>query len=179
MGFCMSVFCGNVTRDFDLKETNSDNPMAIATSDLGVDTGYGDKKKANYFHLKAFGKTAQNMAKHVKKGTKIMVRCEPNQERWQGKNGKWHVTEFHYVQEWWFAESKHEASGSSEQPQEDQQKTKVSKSKPKLQEPKAKPQQAKVEPQPQPEPEPQTPPPQPTYHQPWMDMPDDFDTPFV
>ena len=139
MGLCMSLFIGRTTKGVDLKYTSGNKPMAVATVNLAVDTGYGDKKRSNYFKLKAFGKVAENMNKYIPKGTKIRVTCVPTQERWENKEGKTVTAEWHYVQDWEFCESK---SSHQEKPSV-----------------------------PEPAPAP--------ANQPWMNMPDDFDTPFV
>lgn len=114
MGLCRSFFCGRATSDIELKYTASDNPMAVAIFDIAVDTGFGEKKKSNFFHLKAFSKTAESMSKYVLKGTKIIVQCQPQQERWKNKDGKTVSREVHYVQEWEFAESKSSQSNNFE-----------------------------------------------------------------
>lgn len=115
MGLCKSFFCGRTTRDIELRHAAGGSKMAIIEFDIAVDTGFGDRKKSNYFRLKAFNKVAENMAKYIKKGTKIIVECQPQQESWATKDGKKMSREVHYVLTWEFAESKNAQSSSDNQ----------------------------------------------------------------
>ena len=66
----------------------------------------GTTKKANFFNMTAWGKTAEAMEKNVRKGTKIVVECEANQNSYTDKNGnKVNAIDFRVIS-WEFAESK-------------------------------------------------------------------------
>ena len=117
MSLCLSIFVGRAVRNPELRHTSTSN-MAVATFTLAVDLGYGEKKKTNFFNMKAFGRTAEQIGKYVKKGSKIIVRCEPNIETWTNKEGKKRSVEFHYVQVWEFAEAKYKAEQSQPNQQE-------------------------------------------------------------
>lgn len=82
-----NYFTGRTTKDLEMRYAQGDNPMAIGRFSLAVDSGYGDKKKTNFFNMTVFGKAAENMEKMVKKGTKILVECEANQNQYKDKNG--------------------------------------------------------------------------------------------
>lgn len=108
-----NYFTGRTTKDLEMRYAQGDNPMAIGRFSLAVDSGYGDKKKTNFFNMTVFGKTAENMEKMVKKGTKILVECEANQNQYKDKNGNNVNTVDFIVKSFEFCESK----GSNQQSQ--------------------------------------------------------------
>lgn len=117
MSLCMSIFVGRAVREPELRHTANSN-MPVATFTLAVDTGYGDKKRSSFFNIKAFGKPAESISKYVKKGSKLILRCEPCTETWTNREGKKYTKDFHYVQSWEFAEAKYKAEQSQSQEQE-------------------------------------------------------------
>ena len=139
MPLCKSFFCGRTTRDIELRYTQSQ--MAVAQVSLAVDTGYGDKKRSNFFNLTAFNKNAESMSKYVTKGTKIIVECQPQVESYTNREGTKITRDVHIVQNWEFAESKSAQQAQTQQPTQSQ-------------------------PAPAPQPTYQQPAPQPTYQQP-------------
>ena len=148
MSLCLSVFCGRLAKDPEFRESAN---VRVANFTLAVDTWYKEKKRTSFFSLKAFGKEADNICKNARKGSKLIVRCEPNIESWTSADGRRVYKEYHYIQSWEFAESKkfleNKAQVQQTQPQQPQQN-----------------QQNEVD--------------MPTENQPWMDMPDD-EVPFV
>jgi single-strand DNA-binding protein len=63
------------------------NNTALAKFSLAVDTGIGENKKANFFNMTAWGKTAETLSKHTSKGTKLLLECEATQNQYKDKNG--------------------------------------------------------------------------------------------
>lgn len=104
MSLCRSVFCGNVVRDFEVKQGKTGTPYAQFV--LGVNVGYGEKAYSNFFTCIGYGKTAEALGKYVTKGTKLIVECEPRQQRWKDKDGNNMSREIHMINNWWFAESR-------------------------------------------------------------------------
>ena len=99
-------FTGRTTKDVEVRYTAGEKKTAVGKFSLAVDTGYGDNKKANFFNMTAWGKTAEAMEKNVRKGTKIVVECEANQNSYTDKNGnKVNAIDFRVIS-WEFAESK-------------------------------------------------------------------------
>lgn len=113
-----TIFLGRTTRDVDVRYSQGGNPMAIGRFSIAVDTGYGDKKKTNFFNCTIFGKQAEAFEKYVKKGTKVLLECEANQEQYKDKNGNDVNTVSFIVRNFEFAESKsaagQQASSSSD-----------------------------------------------------------------
>ena len=113
-----NYFTGRTTKDLEMRYAQGDNPMAIGRFSLAVDSGYGDKKKTNFFNMTVFGKTAENMEKMVKKGTKILVECEANQNQYKDKNGNNVNTVDFIVKSFEFCESKSsQQSQNNDRPQ--------------------------------------------------------------
>jgi single-strand DNA-binding protein len=75
---------GNLTRDVEIKHTAT---TAIAKFTLAINDGYGDKQYTSYIDVKCFGKQAENAAKYLSKGSKVIVDGKLKQERWE-KDGQ-------------------------------------------------------------------------------------------
>ena len=76
---------GNLTRDIELKYTNSGYPignMSIA-SNKRIKNGENWEDKANFFDLKLYGKRAESLQQYLTKGKKIALEGELDQERWE------------------------------------------------------------------------------------------------
>ena len=100
------IFVGRTTRDFELRYSQGEKPIAVASSSIAVDTGYGDRKKTSFFNITSFGKTAETMQQHVKKGTKIILECEAVQNEYTNREGKKTSSISFNVRSFEFAESK-------------------------------------------------------------------------
>lgn len=79
-----TIFKGGITQDPTIRYSGE---MAIASTSIAINSGYGDKKRTDYFNLTAFGKTAELFEKHISKGSQICVRCHAQQNVWEDKNG--------------------------------------------------------------------------------------------
>lgn len=100
------IFVGRTTRDFELRYSQGEKPIAVASSSIAVDTGYGERKKTSFFNITSFGRTAEVMEQYVKKGTKIILECEAVQNEYKNKEGK-RVSSISFdVKSFEFAESK-------------------------------------------------------------------------
>jgi single-strand DNA-binding protein len=82
MNLC--VFTGRTTKDIELRYTQ--NKMAIGKFSLAVDS-FGENKKTSFFDMTVFGTTAENMEKLARKGQKLLVQCEAQQNEWQDREG--------------------------------------------------------------------------------------------
>lgn len=61
--------------------------MAIAKTSIAINSGYGDKKRTDYFNIVAFGKTAELFEKYVTKGMALCLRCHAQNNNWTDKDG--------------------------------------------------------------------------------------------
>jgi single-strand DNA-binding protein len=71
---------GRLVRDPEVRYTQSANPMAVAKFTLAVDRKIkkDGEQSADFINCTAFGKTAEIIEKHVRKGVKLIV-----EGRWQ------------------------------------------------------------------------------------------------
>lgn len=109
----ISIFSGRTTADVELKFYNNGDGKFVNFS-LAVDSGFGDKKKTDFFNFTAFGKTAEAIAHYCHKGSKILVTAECHNNEFTDKNGnKQRSTQF-TVQNFEFCESKNSSNASSQ-----------------------------------------------------------------
>ena len=66
-----AVFAGHIGRDAELKSTQSGD--AVASFSLGVSTGTRDQPKTLWIDCSLWGKRAEALAPHLRKGTAVTV----------------------------------------------------------------------------------------------------------
>lgn len=76
---------GNVGRDPELRFSNGG--MAILKFSIGDTSGKDDKKKTSWHDIVVFGDQAQNVAEHVKKGSRVMILGRLSAETYEKKDG--------------------------------------------------------------------------------------------
>lgn len=109
------IFIARTTKDVELRYSTGNNATAIGKFSIAVDSGYGDNKKTSFFNMTAFGKTAETLEKFVKKGSKVALECEANQNQYTDKNGnKVNSVDF-IVKSFEFCESKSQSQQSAPQ----------------------------------------------------------------
>lgn len=80
------ILTGRLTRDIELRYTNGQ--MAVAKFTLAVDRiKKGEGKDADFLRVVAFGKTAENCDKFIKKGSLVGVEGSITTGSYQDKNG--------------------------------------------------------------------------------------------
>lgn len=79
----VTVLSGRSTKDVELKTTASGTNLA--TISLAVNHG---KEEVSYFDIVCFAKTAENVAKYVKKGRQLIVSGHLQRRKWQTKDGE-------------------------------------------------------------------------------------------
>ena len=85
----MNVFIayGRISSDIDLRYTK--NQMAVARFSIAVNRQYQNQdKKADFLNMTAFSKTAENIERFFRKGSRIVVRCHAQQEEYTNKDGQ-------------------------------------------------------------------------------------------
>ena len=111
-----AILMGRLTRDPEVRYSQSDSNMAIAKFSLAVDRRYkkqGDEVTADFFNCTAFGKQGEFVEKYLKKGTKIVVTGRIQNDNYTNKDGQKVYSVQIMVEEIEFAESK--AAGQSQQ----------------------------------------------------------------
>jgi single-strand binding protein len=110
------ILMGRLTRDPEVRYSQSDSSMAIARFSLAVDRRFkrqGDTVTADFFNCTAFGKQGEFVEKYLKQGTKIVVTGRIQNDNYTNKEGQKVYSVQIMVEEIEFAESK--AAGQSQQ----------------------------------------------------------------
>lgn len=77
---------GRIGRDAETRYTASGT--AVASFSVAVDTGYGDKKKTNWFKCVLFGKRAEGgLIQYLVKGQQVAVSGEISLDEWDDNDG--------------------------------------------------------------------------------------------
>jgi single-strand DNA-binding protein len=66
-------FVGNLTKDPNLVEPKSDKGTVRSTFTVAVNEGQGDDEKSHFINVTAFGTLAENVAKSLSKGQRVLV----------------------------------------------------------------------------------------------------------
>ncbi len=104
-----AILMGRLTRDPEVRYSQTDSNMAIARFSLAVDRRYkkqGDEVTADFFNCTAFGKQGEFVEKYLKKGTKIVVIGRIQNDNYTNKDGQKVYSVQIMVEEIEFAESK-------------------------------------------------------------------------
>lgn len=113
------ILYGRLTRDPEIRYTAGQENKAVARFNLAVDREYkkDGEAQADFISCVAFGKTAEFIEKHIRKGSKILL-----EGRWQTgsyeKDGHKYYTNDCIVEQVEFGESKKAEAGAPE-PQPD------------------------------------------------------------
>ena len=84
------VICGNLTRDPELRYTTG----GTGVTTLGVAVNRRVKKgdnwesEANFFDVAVFGKSAENCAEYLRKGSGVLIDGDLVQRRWEAQDGQ-------------------------------------------------------------------------------------------
>ena len=104
-----AILMGRLTRDPEVRYSQSDRSMAIARFSLAVDRRFkkqGDTVTADFFNCTAFGKQGEFVEKYLKQGTKIVVTGRIQNDNYTNKEGQKVYSVQIMVEEIEFAESK-------------------------------------------------------------------------
>lgn len=81
------LFYGRISKDIELRYTA--NQMAVARFSIAVNRQYQNQdKKTDFLNMTAFSKTAENIERFFRKGSRIVVRCHAQQEEYTNNNGQ-------------------------------------------------------------------------------------------
>ena len=103
------ILMGRLTRDPEVRYSQTDSNMAIARFSLAVDRRFkkqGDTVTADFFNCTAFGKQGEFVEKYLKQGTKIVVTGRIQNDNYTNKEGQKVYSVQIMVEEIEFAESK-------------------------------------------------------------------------
>lgn len=103
------ILMGRLTRDPEVRYSQTDSNMVIARFSLAVDRRFkkqGDEVTADFFNCTAFGKQAEFAEKYLKKGTKVVVTGRIQNDNYTNKDGQKVYSVQIMVEELEFAENK-------------------------------------------------------------------------
>jgi single-strand DNA-binding protein len=91
MNFNKAIIAGNLTDDPDKRVTDSGTTVvnfSVATNRFYTDSS-GQKQQETEFHdVVFFGKTADNIAKYLSKGSSVLLEGRIQTRSWEGQDGK-------------------------------------------------------------------------------------------
>lgn len=82
---------GNLTRDPEIKSIPSGQKVcsfSVATNETYKDAQGQKKEKVEFHNIVVWGKTAENVAQYMKKGSQILVEGKLQTRSWDGQDGK-------------------------------------------------------------------------------------------
>lgn len=91
-GVNKAIIVGNLGNDPETKYMPSGGAVtniSVATSESWTDKQTGEKKEKTEWHrIAAFGKLAEIMAEHLRKGSQVYIEGKIRTRKWQDKDGK-------------------------------------------------------------------------------------------
>lgn len=79
----IGTIAGNVGKDAEYKTTQQGDPFCRFS--VAVTTGWGDRKATTWWDVTRWGKGAENLAKFVRKGSKVSVSGEISTREHEGR----------------------------------------------------------------------------------------------
>lgn len=103
---------GRLTRDLDIRYSNSEESIAVARFNLAVERRHrkDGQTEADFISCVAFGKSAEFAEKYLHKGTKIVLVGRIQTGNYTNQDGQKIYTTDVVAEEMYFAESKKEGS---------------------------------------------------------------------
>lgn len=113
------LMMGRLVRDPEIRYSQGQNATAVARFSIAVDRRFKKEgePEADFFNCTCFGKTAEFAEKFLKQGTKIALSGRVENDNYTDKNGNKVYGTRILVEEVEFAESKANASGEAQKPQ--------------------------------------------------------------
>lgn len=90
------IIVGNITRDPELKALPSGVQVAtfsVATNEVYTDKDGQKQERAEFHNVVAWGKTAENIAKYMRKGSQIYIEGKLQTRSWEKDGQKHYRTE--------------------------------------------------------------------------------------
>lgn len=115
------ILMGRLTKDPEVRYTQSGEPMAIARYTLAVNKRFKKQGEADadFIPCVAFGKQGEFAEKYLAKGRQIAVVGRLQVRNWEDNEGKKRVTTEVVVEEHYFAESKSEKANKPQSKKQD------------------------------------------------------------
>lgn len=105
---------GNITKDLELRFTNSKNPIPVLNFSIAVNKRVNGENSADFINCVAWSTTAEFISKYFKKGQAIAVVGRLQNRSYEDDKGKHYITEV-VVEETFFVGSKPEKENTDNQ----------------------------------------------------------------
>lgn len=108
------ILYGRLTREPEVRYTQGDKPMAIASISIAVNRKFKreGQPEADFFNCTAFGKTAEVLEKYFNKGSKILISGSLQNDTYE-KDGKKNTVTKILIDEIDFVDSKSTSNNAS------------------------------------------------------------------
>jgi len=96
MNFNQIILAGRLTRDIQLSYTPTQTSVAdfgMAINDIWYNKNGDKQEKVCFVDCRAFGKTANNLSKYLKKGDPLFIRGKLSFDQWEAQDGNGASTE--------------------------------------------------------------------------------------
>lgn len=84
--FAQVILAGHLTKNAEVAFTSQQT--AITRFDVAVNTGWGEKKEANFYKCAMFGDRGQKLAQYLTKGKLVLVTGEPTLRKTTRDDGR-------------------------------------------------------------------------------------------
>ena len=92
-------------------ETRDAGSTTVTNFSVAVNTGYGERECCTWWRVSVWGKRGQAAQEHLEKGSAVIVSGEPQNRKYDGKNGEAYSLEIGNA-DWTFAGAKSQAGQS-------------------------------------------------------------------
>lgn len=96
------VFSGRLTADPKTKQFSGTSVTGFTVAN---NTGFGDKKKVNFFNCECWGKRGETLTQYFSKGNPILIEGELSIEEWEAPDGNKRRGTKVRVVNWFFPET--------------------------------------------------------------------------
>lgn len=109
------ILMGRLTRDPEVRYSQSSEPVAVARYTLAVNRRFKrkDEQEADFIPCVAFGKSGEFAEKYFKKGQMVSIVGRLQVRSWEDNEGKKRWTTEVIVEEQYFAESKKNSNAAA------------------------------------------------------------------
>lgn len=109
------IILGRLTRDFELRYTPNNTP--VANGGMASNRKFGQNDETAFFELTVWGKSAEAIHEHAHKGDMLHIVGRVVTETWQDRDGNKRSKNGVTVTDWTFAQSKGDKGGSDSRQQ--------------------------------------------------------------
>lgn len=116
------ILMGNLTRDPEIRYTQSEKSMAIARFSLAINRRFSREGETNvdFFNCTAFGKQAEFVEKYFRQGSRMLLVGRIQNDNYTNKNGEKVYSVQIMADEIEFAERKQSGGNNNSEPEQKQ-----------------------------------------------------------